>query len=197
MSSTNRTFSRRWMRGVVCAALVLLGTACQTPRVSQPPLTGQFGKDDLDTQLEFWHRLNALPMTSHDDAFHGLLLYVDGADPSADYAGRVAALKAKKMLPAGFDRPADEAIARGTLAVAIVRVINVRGGLTMMLMGPTPRYAVRELQYMGLYPPSSPNQTFSGSEFVGIVGRLEDYQRGNPADKPAAVLPDGDQTSAE
>jgi hypothetical protein len=49
--------------------------------------------------------------------------------------------------------------------------------------------------FVGLYPPSSPNQTFSGSEFVGIIGRIEDYQRGNPADVPAAVLPGEAETN--
>ena len=43
--------------------------------------------------------------------------------------------------------------------------------------------------FLNVYPPSTPNQSFSGNEFVGIIGRVEDYQRGNPADVPAAVLP--------
>ena len=47
----------------------------------------------------------------------------------------------------------------------------------MRLFGPSPRYAVRELQYMNLFPQSSPQQTFSGQELLGIIGRAEDYQR--------------------
>jgi hypothetical protein len=65
----------------------------------------------------------------------------------------------------------------------------------MRLVGPAPmngRYAVRELQFMELYPPSSPNQTFSGTEFLGIIGKLEDYRReqrglGRPAGQQAAA----------
>ena len=59
----------------------------------------------------------------------------------------------------------------------------------MRLTGATPRYAVRELEFMTLFPPSAPNQALSGNEFVGIIGRIEDYQRGDPANKPAAELP--------
>jgi len=59
----------------------------------------------------------------------------------------------------------------------------------MRVFGPSPRYAVRELTYQAVFPPSSPQQTFSGAEFVGIIGRIEDYERGNPADAPAEVLP--------
>ena len=81
------------------------------------------------------------------------------------------------MLPGGFDGAADAPVRRGTLAVALARALGVGGGLTMRLFGPQPRYAVRELQYAGVYPPSSPQQTFSGAEFLGIIGRAEDYQR--------------------
>jgi hypothetical protein len=59
----------------------------------------------------------------------------------------------------------------------------------LSVLGPTPRYATRELQYIGVYPPSSPEQVFSGTELVGIMGRVEDYQRGN-VDFSASALPD-------
>ena len=81
------------------------------------------------------------------------------------------------MLPGGFDAPADAPVRRGTLAVALARALGIQGGLTMRVFGIQPRYAVRELQYAGVYPPSSPQQTFSGAEFLGIIGRAEDYQR--------------------
>ena len=47
----------------------------------------------------------------------------------------------------------------------------------MRMFGPSPRYATRELRYIGLFPQSSPQQTFSGPELLGIIGRAEDYQR--------------------
>ena len=72
---------------------------------------------------------------------------------------------------------------------ALVRALKIKGGAMQRLTNDHPRYAVRELMYLDLYPPSSPQQTFSGTEFLGIIGRIEDYQRGNPADYPAAVLP--------
>src|SRR5207244_859894 len=115
--------------------------------------------------------------TCNDEAFHGVLLFVDGRDTAADYAGRVRLLKSRKLLAEGFDRPGDEAVERGVLASAIVRVLAMKGGWAMHLLGPVPRYAVRELQRRGVYPPSSPEQTFSGAEFVSIIGRMEDYQR--------------------
>src|SRR3954471_21348116 len=160
---------------------------CHTARVAQP-LTGKLAGNDPDSQLEFWHTLATRPVTSNDEAFHGLLLYADGEDPAKDYPGRVQVLKQRKMLPAKFDRPAEEAVQRGPLAQAICKALEIKGGL-MLRMTHAQRYSVRELQFLELYPPSGPQQTFSGSEYLGIIGRMEDFQRGNPADAPATVMP--------
>jgi len=167
---------------------------CHTAKVAQP-LTGKLAGNDPDSQLEFWHTLATRPVTSNDEAFHGLLLYTSGEDPAKDYPGRVAVLKQRKMLPGNFDRPADEAVQRGPLAQAICKALDIKGGLMLRMTG-AQRYAVRELQFLELYPPSGPNQTYSGSEFLGIIGRMEDYQRGNPADVPATVMPGQMQGSA-
>jgi len=170
------------MLAVVVMAAMFAG--CQSARVAGP-LTANLAGNEPATQLEFWHTLATRPVTSNDEAFHGLLLYLDGQDPAGTYEQRVAALKARGLLPANFSEPADHAITRGTLAVAICRMTGIRGGLMMHLTGGAPRYAVRELQFVGLYPPSSPHQTFSGAEFVGIIGRVEDYQRQQLAGSPS------------
>jgi hypothetical protein len=155
--------------------LALAGAGCQSATVSAP-LTGSIGGNEPVQQVEFWHQLAERPVTSNDDAFHGLLLFLDGQDPAKDYAGRVAELKRREMLPEEFNAPANEAVDRGTLAVALVRALDMRGGVLMRLLGPTRRYATRELQFADVFPPSSPGQTFSGSEFLGIIARAENYQ---------------------
>jgi hypothetical protein len=186
------SFIRRSALGVRCSAFafLLLVIGCHAAHVSDP-LTQKYPSADPDQQMEFWHQLNDRPVACNDEAFHGLLLYLDGDDPNADYAARVNAMKSRGMLPAGFDRPADEAVTRGNLAVAIARALQIKGGIVMHVARTSPRYATRELIYLDLYPTtSSPNQTFSGSEFVGVMGRVEDWQRGNAAaDAPATVLP--------
>jgi hypothetical protein len=177
------------VRVLLGSTLMLLTLAgCKSATVAEP-LTNKLGGNDLDQQMEFWHELADRPVACNDEAFHGLLLYIDENDPNTDYASRVAAMKSRNLLPSDFNRPANEAISRGTLAVAITRALNIKGGLMMHALPNQPRYAVRELMYLDLYPISSPNQTFSGSEFLGIMGRVEDWQRGNAAEAPAAVLP--------
>ena len=181
--------AQRLRRGFFLAIL-LVASGCQTAPTHVPDsLTTKLGGSDPDDQMEFWHRLADKRQTSNDEAFHGLLLYMDGKDDFGTYDARVANLRARNMLPKGFNEPADAAVSRGTLAVSLMRLTSLKGGVTTRIFGASPRYAVRELMFAGLYPNSSPNQTFSGAEYVGIIGRVEDYQRGNPADVPAAVLP--------
>lgn len=174
-------------RRLILGAIIFIA-GCHSAHVSQP-LTQTLGGNDMDSQLEFWHQLEARPLASNDEAFHGLLLYLDQTDPNTNYADRVRALKSRHLLPADFTGTADDAVTRGTLAVAISRALGIKGGMMMHLTGGNERYAVRELVYDDLYPPSTPNQTFSGADFVGIIGRMEDYQTGNPADVPATVMP--------
>ena len=93
------------------------------------------------------------------------------------------------MLPSGFDRPAAEAINRGTLAVALAKAIDLKGGLTMRLLGASPRLALKELEFGIIMPSSSENQALTGGEFFGIIGKVHDYRTGNPADYPPQTLP--------
>jgi hypothetical protein len=167
-------------------ALFLAG--CATAHVSRPVVVDD-GADDQDTQLDFWHTLAERPVCCNNDAFHGLLLDIDGTDPNTTYEQRVAALKSRGLLLPSFNSPPNEAVRRGVVAVALCKAGNIHGGLIMTFVGPSERYCLRELRYQNLLPPSSENQTFSGTEFVGVIGRFEDYMRGNPADLPASMMP--------
>jgi hypothetical protein len=153
-----------------------LAQGCQYASVANSVDHKYFG-NDTDSQLSFWHELANRRVTSNDDAFHGLLLYADSKDDSKNYDQRVATLKSRGWLPESFSEPANEAITRGTFAYAIVKMIGIKGGWVMHVFGPTRRYAVKELVYDGIFPPSSPQQTFSGIEFVGIIGKIDDYQQ--------------------
>jgi hypothetical protein len=175
--------------GCLIWAAALTGGCAAPARVAAPLTAGPIAGNDPHNKTEFWYQLGRRPAVSNDEAFHALLLYFNGDDPAKDYIGRVAILKQRKMLSAGFDRPADEMAERGVVALAIARAADIKGGLTMQLLGGGERYADRALQYRGLLPPGSPNQFLSGGQFVAVIGRLEDYQRGNPNEAPAAMLP--------
>ena len=175
---------------ISCFGFPLL-TGCHQAHVSEP-MSKEMLSSDPDSQINFWHTLTDAPICSNDAAFHGLLLYFDSTDDCADYAARVQLLKSRGMLQAGFAEPADVAVRRGTLAVALCKALQIKGGVTMRVLGLNDRYAARELQFMGLFPPGSPQQTFSGNEYVGIIGRIEDFQRGDSSNKPASKMQEHD-----
>ena len=173
------------------ATLFLFLTGCRTASVPES-VASQLPANDPDAQIEFWHELGTKPITCNDDAFHGLLIYLDGDDKSESYTARVDNLKSRGLLAGNFDAPPTQAVNRGTLGVAIARALRIKGGVMMRATNAAPRYAVRELMYEGVYPPSSPNQTFSGAEFLGVMGKMEDWQRvqrGDAVEVPAAELP--------
>jgi hypothetical protein len=167
---------------------ILLMVGCHGAQV-QHDVTADLGGNDPDVQLDFWHTLADRPLTSNQDALHGMLLYLDNKDDCADYAARVALLKQRKILPGDFNKPANAAVERGTVAVMFVKTLKLHGGWAMHVFGPTPRYAVRELIYLSIFPYCSPQQTFSGLEFVGVIGALEDYQNKNTPDHPSQPNP--------
>jgi len=150
---------------------------CASSRRGQT-LTDDIRGSDEDSQVSYWLAVTDRPVVSNDEAFHGLMLFADGKDDAAEYDARVIAMKQRGMLPDSFRQPADAPARRGVLAVPIASILQIRGGLFMRLTaGESPRYALRELVYRGVYPPSSDNQTFTGIEFAGVVGKLEDFQR--------------------
>ncbi|HEX3358881.1 MAG TPA: hypothetical protein VHS31_18025 [Tepidisphaeraceae bacterium] len=167
--------------------LTLLLCGCASTPTEKSVLT-QLSSTPNTTDLDFWHTLSSSPVATNDDAFHALLLYLDGTDSSTTYDERVATLKQRNLLSTNFTGAADQAIERGTLAVSLVKILDLKGGLTMRLFGVSPRYALRELEYRHIYPESSEQQLFSGAEFVGVIGRVEDFKEGDPASFPAKIL---------
>jgi hypothetical protein len=175
-------------RGRIGAIAALLGAAslpwlsgCGESVQVGEPLTAQLAGDDLDARMEFWHAMSERPVASNDEAFHALLLFFDGQDTAATYEERVATLQERGMLPASFSESAAAAVKRGTLATAIMAGLEIQGGVvyqTLALVGgPNPRYAAKELQYMGLYPTGSDQMIFTGADLIDIIARAEDYQR--------------------
>jgi len=153
--------------------------SCQRSQVDSD-LTVTYPADDVEAELDYWHGLADRPVTSNDEALHGLILFANGTDPNDTYDARVQWLQDKGYLARDFDRPADETAARGTIAQVLCHVLEIEGGMTMRLLGPHPRYATRELVYLDILPPSSQQQGLSGIQFVGVISRAEAYQEGKP-----------------
>src|SRR3954469_3490700 len=69
---------------ILPSVLCLLFAGCHNAKVAEP-LTANLSGSDPDAQMEFWHTLATRNLTSNDEAFHGLLLFIDSEDPAKDY----------------------------------------------------------------------------------------------------------------
>jgi hypothetical protein len=161
---------------IAAAALAL--AACERSRVEDSAVE-RFPRGTQE--LDFIDALNGQVVVTNDDALHGLISFADGTDLSTTYEGRVEVAKRKGWLPSGWSRPGDESAQVGWMAVAGCRILGVKGGVTMRLTGPTPRYATKELVFMDVIPLRTENQSLSGKEFVDYLNRLERFQRGGRA----------------
>jgi hypothetical protein len=149
--------------------------AFQRTRVETTILESHPGELD---DFEFWDDLAQQPVVSNDDALHALILMNDGRDPSTDFEGRTA-IAAEKGWLQGTHLPLDanESASVGLLSVAGCRILDIQGGLTMSLLGPSPRYCTRELVAMGILPGLTANEALSGLEFIAFIDGLEARDR--------------------
>ena len=177
------------MRSKLCiAAVVVLIVGCHELKPGKA-VPKELSGSDPEAQLNFWHELADEPIASNDQAFRALLLYLDSKDDSESYDARVASLRSRNLLPPDFAAPAEAGVTRGTFAYALMRLLDEKGGVTTRVFGIHPRYAVRELVFLEVLPPSTPNQGLSGNDVVGIIGRVEDFQRSS-AETPDEAVPE-------
>jgi len=179
------------MRAVPVAALaaaaVLVAAGCARTQVAEPAVMRFPRSDD---ELQFLDALDKQVVVTNDDAMHAFIIFTDGKDLATDYAGRVQVAKTKEWVGRDWHKPAHESAEIGWMAVAGCRAIGVKGGMTMRVFGPTPRYCTKELVFMGILPLRTENQSLTGQEFVDFLNRLGRSQKFG---KPTALQGEGTQ----
>ena len=109
--------SNKHLLAILTLTFAGLFAGCQTISVPNSTLPRLSGNEPM-TQLDFWHAIAAKSLINNDEAFHGLLLDLDGKDTATSYDQRVALLKSRHLLAHGFKEPADQALERGTISIA-------------------------------------------------------------------------------
>ncbi len=161
---------------VVLAGVALAG--CARTRISEPfDVNARPGS--LDSEMAFWGHITDRPAVSNDEALHGLILFADGVDLSRSWEERLDLAKERNWVAESFNEDPDLALQRGTLARAVAVICRIRGGVMMRVLGPTARYAHRELVWEGIIAGGTANQTITGLEFVGVVSKAQDYMLRN------------------
>ena len=70
-----------------------------------------------------------------------------------------------------------EKITRGKVAYILVKILKIKGGLTMRLFGPSERYALKELKFMDLMDGGMTWRSVSGRELVAILARADEHMQ--------------------
>jgi hypothetical protein len=171
-SNMNQESIRLATLGLALMCGLMIG--CETTRRASPLVT-DYDQQNAEAELDFWHGLADQPITTNNDAFHGLIEFDQGNDPMRTYEDRVSWLVDSGYLDPGFAGEADEAVQRGTVAQVLARMLEIDGGVTMRIVGAHPRYATRELVYLQIMRRGSDQQGLSGIQFVGLIGRAHDF----------------------
>ncbi len=172
---------------VAAAGLAALSAGCARTYIPAT-IDTNYPPQNTDKELEFWHSLPGRSAVCNDEGLHGLILLADGDDSTGGYLKRVELAKQRGWVSADFNEAGNLAMQRGTLAQAIVVICKIKGGVLLQLLGPTPRYATRELVYMRLMgDPSTENLAITGLEYMGVISKAQDYLMlmNDPAEAPA------------
>jgi hypothetical protein len=154
--------------------MLMLAAGCQQgpPKISQ----GQALLPGDEDSAGFLDRMSSQRTVTQNDAMRGVLLLIDNdKDDSADFASRVQSLRKRDIVPNNWNFQADKPLTKGQLAYMIYQACHVRGGLTLLLTGPSQRYCLRELQYQRVMSNGTMFDQVTGMEYVGVIQRALSY----------------------
>ena len=156
-------------------ALALCTGGCARTTIVDPQET-TYDPNDVTAQLDFWHELNGRSAITNNEGVHGVILMTQGTDETGSWEARLDFLDERGWLPDSLrDESPDTAMQRGTLAAILVRAMNIDGGVMMRLTDKAPRYAYREMVYLGLMPEGSEQMVLDGLDYLGVISESEDF----------------------
>jgi len=130
-----------------------------------------------EDSASFLDRVSSQDVVGMDDAMRGVLLLLDGEDNAKGFAERVQILTNRGIVDPKWHCSASLPIRRGKLAYMIYQACKMKGGVILLLTGPSQRYCLRELQYRGVMTEGAPYAKIGGMEYVAVLGRADVFIR--------------------
>jgi hypothetical protein len=121
-------------------------------------------------------RLSSEKTVTENDALRGVLMFLGHDDANDTFQQRVDEALRRGLAERTWTFQAGRPVTKGKIAYMICRACEIRGGLILMLTGPSQRYCLRELQYMEMMPPGSIFSKVSGMEMVALLARADAYR---------------------
>lgn len=126
------------------------------------------------------------PYVTAEPGYRATYVLWKGEPFEGEYAELAAQLRAARII-GDWDLPPDALLDRGAVGFILARALQVKSGLNWQLTG-LGRYAWRELYYLGIVETISEYGYVPGGQFVGMLGRSEDYRRRAARPVPAVDL---------
>jgi hypothetical protein len=150
--------------------LAAWGAGCSGPREMVCGADAPLPQED---SAAFLDRVAQGRTLTENDAARGVLMLLDGADQRREFGQRVDALRQRGLIGKDWVMVADRPVTRGRLAYMVCQACAIRGGVTMMLLGPSERYCLRELVYRQMMAAGPPDVSATGLEFVSVMARAD------------------------
>jgi hypothetical protein len=125
-------------------------------------------------------QLNKKPVATVEDGCRMLLWLSRGMGADEPFDQVSSALEKDGLIRQSWLKDPQAPLRKGQLAYMVVRVCQIRGGVTMMLSGRNERYSLRECIFLGLLERGSSGQYVSGLALLGTVGRAEVFMEEHP-----------------
>ena len=163
--------------GPLVALLAAGMSAVGCSQVVRPEQVEQAEKADIDTFLH--EHLPGQPAVTVGEAYRALLVLADGEERFGDYDSRRAALEERGIVRTAWKLEREACIDRGSVAYMVCRILQIRGGVNMNLVGSLGigdrRYAARELVYMDMMQPGAAYRYVTGGELLELMAAADDY----------------------
>ncbi len=114
-------------------------------------------------------------IATYEDGCRAISCFVNLPAETMTFEQLVTELKGKGIIGKRWKYKAEKPLTRGTVAYMMCKILNIKGGLTMRLLGTTRRYAYLECQQMGILPIGHSKIYLSGHDLLALVYRMEQY----------------------
>ncbi len=153
-----------------------------------PPMRGE---TPAANDADFFMNLAYKDVASLGDGYRAVaLLQKPGSTEVMPTAQARDLLVERNAVPRSWDAGGEKPLTKGELAYMICQSLEIKGGVTMRVFGPSQRYCLFEAAYQELMLGGATDQYVTGGELVSTIDRADRYlqNRQQGEELPAASL---------
>jgi hypothetical protein len=135
-----------------------------------------------EKRSDFLRRLYEKDRAGFGDALRLAVGLAKDAPAEGDAAATRQEAVGLGLIDPAWDLADGAPLSKGTLAFMLMKALNIKGGVTTAIFGPSRRYAFRELVYLRLMKGGADMEYVTGRELLDILTNAELYKRAGSLD---------------